>query len=177
MSASWFRLLLPEAADFYQQQGLQSLASVKRYNLPAKMGQGFYRTTDHLLAAADQIKGWQMPIGRLASPRQQWETWWPDTWASIPEMAQRPSHRLKFNASGQEAFVCCQQQLYAARSADVYCWSPGPLTSQMLTAIRDWCHRAGYRTLIMAMLDTTAKILGTEAEPDGYSQTIYTRDL
>jgi hypothetical protein len=141
------------------------------------MGQGFYKTVEHPNPDAAQIVGWQMPVGRLASPRQQWETLWPDTWSSIPEMAQRPSHRLKFNASGQDAFVCCQQQLYNARNADLYCWSPRSLTSQLLTAIRDWCHRAGYRTLVLAVLESAAKTLGAEAEPDGYSQTIYSKNI
>ena len=167
------QVALPEAAAFYQQQGLQPLATVRRYSLPAKMGQGFYRTTEHPDDSAKQITGWQMPIGRLASPRQQWEMLWPDTWSSIPEIAARPCHRLKFNAAGQEAFVCCQQQLYAERNANLYCWSPRPLTSQLLTAIRDWSHRAGYRTLVLAVLENAANILGTEAESDGYSQTIY----
>ena len=150
---------------------------MRRFNVPARTGQGFYQTSEHPDPAASQIRGWHMPVGRLASARQQWETLWPTTWNAIPEIRQQRIHRLQFNASGQEALVCCQQQLYAARSANIYCWSPRPLTKQILTAIRDWSHREGYRTLVMTVLDDTASILGAEAEPDGFSQSVYGVDV
>jgi GNAT superfamily N-acetyltransferase len=164
---------LAEAQQFYQSQGARPLAVVSRYSLPARTGQGFYRTVEHPDPNPAQIRGWHMPIGRFGSARQQWETLWPRTWDAIPEIRQRRTHRLKFNAAGQDAFVCCQQQLYSERSADVHCWSPRPLTSQLLTAVRDWSHREGYRTLVLSVTEDTAKILGPEAEADGYSETIY----
>lgn len=164
---------LPEARSFYESQGLETLCIVRRYSLPARTGQGFYVTAEHEKDDPAQIRDWHMPVGRLSSARQQWETYWPDTWAAIPEMRQQQTQRLKFNASGQEALVCCQQHLYTPRNADIYCWSPRPLTSQLLTAIRDWSHRAGYRTLIMALPEDQAKVLGTEAEADGYYVTVY----
>lgn len=164
---------LPEARSFYESRGLEKLCVVRRYSLPARTGQGFYVTAEHREDNPAQIRDWHMPVGRLASARQQWETYWPDTWAAIPEIDQQRTQRLKFNASGQEALVCCQQQLYTPRNADIYCWSPRPLTSQLLTAIRDWTHREGYRTLMMALPEDQAKVLGTEAEADGYYVTVY----
>ncbi len=163
---------LPEIQRFYESQGLRAQATFRRYSLPAKTGQGFYKTSEHLDPNPAQIRGWYMPIGRLGSARQQWETLWPRTWDAVAEIRQRRTHRLKFNAAGQDAFVCCQQQLYVERSADVFCWSPRPLTSQLLTAIRDWSHREGYRTLVLFVPEETATILGTDAEPDGYFQTV-----
>lgn len=168
---------LPEWKAFYERHRLSERAMVRRYTLPARTGQGFYQTGEHLDPDPAQIQGWHMPIGCSASARQQWETIWPRTWDAIPEMRQRRTHRIQFNASGQEAFVCCQQQLYVERNADVYCWSPRPLTKQLLTAIRDWSHREGYRTLVMAVTDETAKTLGTEAEPDGFSLSVYGLDV
>jgi len=47
------------------------------------------------------------------------------------------------------------------------------LTAQLLTALRDWTHREGYRTLIMSVNDETVKVLGTEAEADGYYEDVY----
>jgi hypothetical protein len=164
---------LPERQAFYAQRGMEPLAVMRRYSLAAKTGQGFYKTVPHLDPAPKQIEGWHMSVGRLASARQQWETLWPTTWNAIPEIRQRKTHRLKLDASGQEALVCCQQQLYNERNADIYCWSPRPLTSQLLTAIRDWCHREGYRTLVFVVPEPIAKILGTEAESDGFSQAVY----
>lgn len=161
---------LPDFQAVYQRNGLRLLTTVRRFNISAKTGQGFYRTVEHLNPDPAQINGWHMPIGRLGSSRQQWETLWPRTWDSLPEIRQQRTHRLLFNAAGQEAFVYCQQQLYAPRSADVSCWSPKPLTAQLLTALRDWAHREGYRTLVMAVLEDTIKTLGSDAEPDGYFQ-------
>jgi GNAT superfamily N-acetyltransferase len=168
---------VPERKTFYSQQGLSERAVVRRFNLPARTGQGFYRTTDHDDPSPEQIDGWHMPVGRIASARQQWETLWPGTLDAIPEIRQRHIHRLEFNASGQEAYIYCQQQMYLERNADISCWSPRPLTSQLLTAIRDWAHKEGYRTLVMTVMDETAKVLGPEAEPDGYSQSVYGVDV
>lgn len=161
---------LPDFRALYQQNGLKPLATVRRFSISAKTGQGFYRTVEHLNADAAQIHGWHMPVGRLGSAHQQWETLWPRTWDALPEIRQRRAHRLLFNAAGQEALVYCQQQLYAPRSADISCWSPKPLTTQLLTAVRDWAHREGYRTLVMAVMEDTIKTLGAEAESDGYFQ-------
>lgn len=168
---------VPEQKMFYSQQGLTERAVIRRFNLPARTGQGFYRTSSHDDPSAAQIEGWHMPLGRLASARQQWESLWPGTLDAIPEIRQRRIHRLEFNASGQEAFVCCQQQMYLERNAEIFCWSPRPLTSQLLTAIRDWAHKEGYRTLVMTVLEDTVKVLGQEAEPDGFSQSVYGIDV
>lgn len=163
----------PDASARYQQHGLQSVGRWSRLNLPAKSGQGFYKVVEHLNANPAQINDWFMPVGRLGSAREQWETLWPRTLNAIPEITTRRTHRVQFSASGQEAFLCCQQGLYAPRNADIYLWSPKPLTGQMLTALRDWTHREGYRTLVMFVSEETAKTLGPEAEADGYYQDIY----
>jgi GNAT superfamily N-acetyltransferase len=159
--------------DFYVRHGLGPLARIVRYSLPARTGQVFYKAVEHPNPDPTQIHGWYMPIGRLGSARQQWETLWPRFWDVIPEIRARRTQRLHVVAAGQPAFLCCQQQLYAPRNADVYCWTPKPLTSQVLTAIRDWAHREGYRTLALAVVEDTVKTLGPEAEPDVYTHEVY----
>lgn len=161
----------------YTHHGLQPIVRIARLSLSAKTGQVFYRAVEHLDPDAVQITDWHMPIGRLGSARQQWETLWPCLWNAIPQIRERRTHRLRFSAAGQEAFLCCQQQLYDSRSADVYCWSSKPLSGQLLTAIRDWAHREGYRTLVMAVAPDTIKTLGSEAEADGYYQDIYALEV
>lgn len=161
---------LQEFKPLYERHGLSLMAVVRRMSLSARTGQGFYQTAEYLNPDPARVSGWHMPVGRLGSARQQWETLWPRIWDALPEMRQQRTHRVHFQAAGQEALVCCQQQLYAPRSADVYCWSPRPLTPQLLTAIRDWAHREGYRTLVMAVMEDTIKTLGPDAEPDGYFQ-------
>ncbi len=156
---------------------MQPVSRVVRLSLAAKTGQVFYRAVEHPNADAAQINEWYMPVGRLGSARQQWETLWPRLWNAIPQIRERRTHRLHVAAAGQEAFICCQQQLYDPRSADVYCWSPKPLSGQLVTAIRDWSHREGYRTLVMAVAPDTVKTLGPEAEADGYYQDVYALDI
>lgn len=157
----------------YRAYGFERLTSAQRYTLPAKTGQSFYKALDYSASGVDQIKGWQMSIGRTESASQHWEVLWPRLWEIIPEMTERRTHRLHLTASGQEAFLCCQQQTYTPRAADVYCWSPKPLTAQLLTAIRDWAHRESYRTLALIVSPDTAKLLGPEAESDPYTRHIY----
>jgi GNAT superfamily N-acetyltransferase len=167
----------PEACARYERHGLQPVGRWSRLTLSAKSGQGFYKVVEHFNANPAQISDWFMPIGRLGSARQQWETLWPRTWNALPEIAVRRTHRVHFSASGQEAYLCCQQGLYAPRNADIYLWSPKPLTGQMLTALRDWTHREGYRTLVMFVSEETAKTLGPEAEADGYYQDVFAVDV
>jgi hypothetical protein len=166
-----------DTSALYTRYGMQPLVRVLRVNLSARTGQVFYRAVEHLNTNPAQINDWYMPVGRLGSARQQWETLWPTLWNAVPEIRERRTHRVHFSAAGQESFLCCQQQLYDARSADVYCWSPKPLTGQLVTAIRDWAHREGYRTLVMTVAPDTVKTLGMEAEPDGYYQDVYAVDV
>ncbi len=156
-----------------ERHGLKPAAHMVRMSLPARTGQVFYRAAEHLSANPAQISGWHMPVGRLSSARHHWETLWPRTWHAIPELRARRAHRLKFSVAGQEALVYCEQQLYAPRSADVACWSPKPLSSQVLAALRDWAHQEGYRTLVMTTAEEVAHSLGPDAEPDGFTQDIY----
>ncbi|NDJ61140.1 MAG: hypothetical protein GYB67_08445 [Chloroflexi bacterium] len=151
---------------------LKDIACLQRYTLAARQGQVFYRAVEHLNDNPEQIRGWLMPIGRLTSARQQWEMLWPSIWNTIPEMVARRTHRLKVSAAGQEAFLCLQQQLYDPRSADVYCWTAKSLTPQLVSAIRDWAHREGYRNLSLPIFEETIPTLGAEAEEVGYTQNV-----
>jgi GNAT superfamily N-acetyltransferase len=154
----------------YEHVTLTPLARVRRLSLPARTGQIFFQSVEHLKDDAAQINGWHMPIGRLESARQGWEMLWPRTWDALPEIRARRAHRIRFSAAGQEAFVYAQPQLYNPRAVEIYAWSPRPLTTQLLSALRDWAHRESYRTLVLAVAEETVKILGAEAEPDGYAQ-------
>lgn len=146
----------------------KTLSRLRRYTVGARQGQVFYRSVEHADANAAQIVGWMMPIGRFTSARHQWETHLPRLWESLPRA--RKLHRQKFSAAGQDSVVVIEQELYDPRSATVYAWMAKPLTLQTLMAIRDWSHREGYRTLILAMPDEAAKVLGVEAEADAFAQ-------
>lgn len=158
-----------DAGATYDGYTLRTLCQIRRLSLAARTGQIFYRATEHRNPDPMQIHGWHMPVGRLTSARQEWEHLWPHTWEIIPEIRAQRTHRLHLAAAGQEAFVCCRQQLYDPRSADVSVWSPKPLTNQLVSAVRDWGHREGYRTLLWVVADDAVKVLGQEAEPGGYT--------
>jgi hypothetical protein len=154
-----------------------SLACLRRYSLPARMGQVFYRAVDHFDANPAQIEGWSMPVGRLTSTRHQWETLWPRIFETMPEMRQRKTHRLRFSAGVQDSFVFCQQRLYDPRSADLSIWTLKGLAPGTITGLRDWAHREGYRTLWIATIENANKALGAEAEADVFTQETYAISL
>jgi hypothetical protein len=158
------------ASIYDQRYTLTPISTLRRFNLPARQGQIFYRAVEHLDASASQINGWAMPVGRLSSSRQEWETLWHQQWQTLPEIRQRQSARRHISAAGQDALLYCREHLYDPRRADVSVWTPKPLTVQVVSAVRDWAHREGYRTLVMAVDENARSVLGTEAEDDGYMQ-------
>ncbi len=160
-------------AEFFSAFGMSEIARVRHYDISAQLGQGFYKATEHSKTNPAQIAGWHMPIGRSESARLHWETMFPRLWDAIDGMDTQAVHRLHISAAGHEALVCIQRQLYDTRKVDVLCWSPKPLTPPLLVALRDWAHRGGYRSLIMALNDADAKLLGAEAETLPYQQVIY----
>lgn len=162
------------AAQNYGRNGFQKLLQVEQYTLVAQSGRSFYQATEHRNANPSQIVGWSMPIGRTESAATHWHLLWPGLWDSLEPVAARRTHRLAISAAGQEAFVCVQAQLYMGRTADVYCWSPKPLTSQLLVSLRDWAYREGYRTLVFAVPPETARLFGSDAETQPYKFDIYT---
>jgi hypothetical protein len=161
------------SAALYGRHGLAAFSTLQRMTLPARAGQGFYKVTDHPDANPTQIKGWGMPVGRVSSARQQWESLWPLTLQAVPEIAGQQGRRVHLSASGQEALLYCEKRLYAPRQAELSLWAPRPLTGQLLTALRDWCHKEGYRTLVLTVTEETAAVLGAEAEADGYHLDVY----
>jgi GNAT superfamily N-acetyltransferase len=155
-----------------EQAGAVAIARCARYSVPARAGQGLYQAVADTASDARVIAGWSMPAGRTGSARQQWEALWQPTWDVLPELRER-TRRLRFSASGQEAYVVFQRGLYNARSVDVYCWSPRAISAGLLMALRDWAHREGYRSLNLLVAEEAAKALGADAEADGYVQDVF----
>ena len=60
-----------QTQSLYSRTGMNVLSRIRRYNLPAKSGQGFYKVVDHPNDNPQQIHNWFMPVGRLGSARQQ----------------------------------------------------------------------------------------------------------
>ncbi len=167
-----------EQARYYRKYfGTNETLRFTRYSLSAHTGQSFYKARGHEDANPEQIQGWEMSIGRWTSPQSLWEQEWTEHWKALPQITERTKHRLFINAAGHESIVCYHQQLYNTRAAEVYCWSPKKLTGQLIVAIRDWGHRAGYRTLILALPEAYAKLMPAEATADPHQQIIATVDV
>ena len=154
--------------------GANEAFRLARYTLSAQIGQSFYKSQDYDNTSASMIDGWAMAVGRLTSPRAQWETEWHEHWQGIPQIVERSKYRQYVNASGHEALVCFHQQLYNMRQAEVYCWSPRNLSTQLLVAIRDMGHRHGFRALTLALPESVIELLPSETTADPNQQVIAT---
>ena len=164
-----------DMATYYRKYfGASEAFRLTRYSIHAQLGQSFYKSQEFDRTDASLIEDWAMAVGRWSSPRALWESVWIEHWSGIPQIIARSKHRHFINASGHEALVCFQQQLYNDRNADVYCWSPRHLSTQLLVAIRDMGHRLGFRTLTLALPDASAELLPAEHTPDPNQQVIAT---
>jgi hypothetical protein len=157
-------------SEYDERYILKPISTLRRFNLPARQGQIFYRAVEHHNNDAGQIAGWVMALGRLSCARQEWETLWPERWETLPELRARRTARRHFAAAGQDALMFCREHLYDPRRAEISLWTPKPLSAPLVSAVRDWAHREGYRTLVMAVEEDVKGTLGTEAEDDGYMQ-------
>jgi hypothetical protein len=174
LSVSYAEYDSAQARYYRQYFGTNEAMRLSRYTMSAQTGQSFYKASEYHNADPKQIQGWEMSIGRTTSPRSLWEREWAQHWQAIPQITQHTKHRLSINAAGHEAIVCYHQQLYNTRAADVYCWSPKKLSSQLIVAIRDWGHRAGYRSLNITLPPESAILMPAEATQDPHQQIIAT---
>ena len=166
-----------QAKSHYDYYGLSLCQSLQHHILPAQTGQGFYQAVDYELADSSQIEGWYILVGRTKSSRQHWEANWTQHWNAIPQIREQKNHRQQFNVAGQDALVAYHAQLYKPRHATVYCWSPKPLTKQLIIAIQDWGHRAGFRLLTLTIPESQAKLLPAEAQTAPHQQWVYAIDV
>ena len=167
-----------EKATYYRKYfGANEAFRLARYTLSAQIGQSFYKSRDFDKTDASLIDGWAVAVGRTSSPRALWEAEWKEHWRCIPQIVSRSKHRQYVNASGHEALVCYHQQLYNDRQAEVYCWSPRNLSTQLLVAIRDMGHRLGFRMLTLALPDFAAELLPAETAVDPNQQIVATVNI
>jgi hypothetical protein len=166
-----------EMADFYSGYGFAEIGQVTRYTLATREGQVFYRVSDLKNAGAGQIGGWHMPVGRTESAAQHWEALMPSHWTVIPQVAEERVFRLVLNVGGQDSFVHLKQHAYDARNLMLSLWAQKPLTPQILSALRDWSTRNGYRTLSLVVDETTARLFGAEGESDPFRRTLYALEV
>jgi hypothetical protein len=162
-----------EGAKKLKAFGFAPSSRTEQYTLVAQTGRGFYQVTYQPDAPFTKIANWAMPIGRVQSASTHWHLLWRNIWRAVVDRENKLNHHLFFSVSGHDAFVLIKTQLYAQRTADVYCWSAKPLTAPLLVAIRDWAYREGYRTLVLTVSPETAKLLPNDAEMTPYKFDVY----
>jgi hypothetical protein len=143
-----------------------ALLKAQRVSLAARTGQIFYKVTDLPGDSSEQIAGWTMPLGRATSAQHQWEQHVPRTFDPLLGAAGRRRYRLRLSAGGNDALLVCVPGEYDARTADILLWTPKVLAPPLISGLRDWAHREGYRTLTMLALENAVGALGPEAEAD-----------
>ena len=164
-----------DRATYYRKYfGASEAFRLARYSIAAQVGQSFYKSQPYEKTDASQIDDWAMAVGRWTSPRALWESEWIEHWSSIPQIIERSKQRHYINASGHEALVCFHRQQYNERNAEVYCWSPRNLSTQLLVAIRDMGHRLGYRSLTLALPEASAELLPADHTREPNQQVIAT---
>ena len=164
-----------EGAMLYEQIGFAEVDTVRRMILSAKTGQVFYKATEYHTDDSINLTQWHLRIGRVSSSTARWQAIMPYLWEAMPQYQAQTLHRIRMNVAGHDAYVAIHQHLYNPRLADVTCWTPVSPTAQLITAIRDWAHRNSYRKLVLLVSPSDQKILGLEAESDGYIEQILAR--
>jgi GNAT superfamily N-acetyltransferase len=167
----------PENHAFCARLGFRHTRSGSRVRLPTQAGRVFYQATNLTDHDPEQVKGWYMPLGRYQSARQEWEKLFPQSWAAgIPEMLNAVTAHLKLSVTGQNALLFLRETDQPGSQpgeVDMACWSARPLSNPLLTAIRDRAHRDGYHTIITYVMDAEVPLLGSDAQPTGYTQDLY----
>jgi len=149
----------------------------QRLSIAAQAGRVFYKATELTTFNPAQIQGWHMPLGRYQNAREEWDRMPPGFWNSVPEIVEPESARLSITVTGQEAYALMQQDRYLPERVHVFLWTKRPMDKLLMMAIRDWAIRNDYRTLVTFVWDYVRPQLEVEAQPDGYSQVLYSRAL
>jgi GNAT superfamily N-acetyltransferase len=169
-----------EAKDFYKKVGFRHTRSGRGVRIPAAAGRAIYQAVELTDPNPNQVRNWHVVLGRYRSSRQEWERLFPQTWtAGIPELLNIGAAHVKITVAGQHAIVFVREPSEPeSRPGDgsITCWSQRPLQGQqgqLLTALKDWAHRGGYRALITYALDQDVELLGADVEQTGYTQEFY----
>lgn len=167
-----------ETPGFYEKLGFVRTAGGHGIRIPAQTGRVVYQSVDLADRNPAQIKGWQMPLGRYRSSRQEWDKLFPQDWAAgLPELLTTQTLHLKLTVSGNQNVILFVQEANEIDSqlGDVHisCWSARPLSPTMLTALRDWAFRAGYKTLVSYAMDSDLALLGADVQATDFLQDYY----
>jgi len=167
-----------EMPAFYEKIGFVKTNGGHGVRIPAQAGRVFYQSTELTDHSPEQVKGLLMPLGRYRSSRQEWDKLFPQDWAAgMPELLTTQTAHLKLTTTGNQTMLLFVQDANEIDSqpGDVHvaCWTNRPISGMLLTALRDWAFRAGYKTLVSFAMDSDVPLLGPDARITDFKQDHY----
>lgn len=150
-------------SELFAAHDFKPIVTRRRIIIPAKEGRVVYKATHLADSNPAQIKGWHMPFGRYHNARHEWQHVWPGFWNSVPELVEPETHRYRMELAGQVGICLFKQDRYIPDRAEVYLWSERPLSSHMVSAVRDRAARQNYKELSIFVDDATRSMIESEA--------------
>lgn len=163
-----------EPSAFFESVGY--LPTHTRHNilLSAEEGRVFYRALELSDNNPTQIDGWYMPLGRYQNAREEWERmYWP-IWNSVPQLVEAKWHKLYIDLTGQPGILHLHQHDDDPSIATARLWTKNPLSTHILSAMRDRAARLGYKRVRTLVDSANLPIMG-EVLSESNAGTLYSK--
>lgn len=161
------QVLVSAPSEHYAPHEFRAISARRAVIVPAKEGRVVYKATALENVEPNIIKNWHMPFGRYQNARHEWQHIWPGFWNCVPELVEPETHRYRLELSGQAGIYLLKQDRYIPHRGHVYLWTQRPLSSHMISAVRDRAAREDYSELSLFVDDPTRAMVESEATAIG----------
>lgn len=158
----------------YTSHGFQPVVVRRPIVISAKEGRVVYKATTMSSFLPARIDGWYMPFGRYQNARHEWSVVWPGFWNCVPELVEPEVARFEVELSGQRGVLLLQQNRYRPERAEAYLWTERPLSSHIVSALRDRAAREGYQEVSLFVDDKSQPLVEPDAIEVGEAQILLT---
>lgn len=166
----------PDETAFYSALGFTPLVGRYRVKLPLEQGRVFYKAREVTDENPQQIRDWYMPLGRFQNGREEWERMRWSMWNAVPQLVEANWHRLFIDLTGQPGILHLHQRDDDPTLVTVRLWTRFPLSSHILSAVRDRASRLGYAQMV-TLVDAEARaLLGGESSGAEEVQWLYAKN-
>ena len=166
----------PEPPPFFEKLGYTQSVARHRLLIAAEEGRVFYKARDLVDDAPQQIEEWYMPLGRFQNAREEWERMYWRIWSGVPELVEARWHRLHIDLTGQPGILHLHQQREDPELVTARLWTKNPVSTHILSAIRDRAARLGYQR-IATVIEAEARPLLQDGEDQYDIQWLYSKTL
>ncbi|NDJ86791.1 MAG: hypothetical protein GYB66_12970 [Chloroflexi bacterium] len=147
----------------YTEYSFKPIVARQEVVIPARIGRVVYKAVAMTNFSPRGIDGWYMPFGRYQSARHDWNRIWPGFWNGVPELVEPEAARYDIELAGQRGKCLLQQDRYVPQRAAAFLWTERPLTSHMVSAVRDRVAREGYEELSLFVDNQAMALVEAEA--------------